>query len=335
MIWCQFDEPVSLEFKPAEGFMATGFIGQNYIFEDAFYGEGNEFKLTTRTLVWNSETEQYDDYMYTDHNYIYQPDDPETGRDAGFYAYWTDFPGNEPFITERRLDLGYCGDASLNPGINTVQLDYITLPEGTIDSYIIDFEVRMKAEKYDVYGNYPVFEYTGKAISSAAMKKQLVIRDSDGDVIPAAAYSFSMPDTKDIGFYDLKVEFDTETYPEYPESTLVSYRIGPKVPQIKSVKGGKKQITVKWNKLKASELKNIDGMYIEIATNKSLTSNYKAITLNKNQVKKGSKVIKNLKKNKKYYVMISTFKKVKDPEYGGNYYIFSPDSKVKNGKTKK
>lgn len=335
-VWCQYGEPVSLEFKPAEGFQAEGFIGNNIIFEDSFYGEGNMFTATVRYIGWNSETEKYDLEWDTVYDYKYSPVNPELGiEEEGFYAV-SELPNGKEYIDPKsRLDLGYCGEVSLSPGINTVELDYITTPTGTIDTFVVDFTVTMKAEKYDVYSNFPAFEYTGKAVSTSEFNKQLVIRDSEGKKIPSIAYTYRLPSTRDIGFHEMKVKFDTELYPEFPESITVNYRIGPKVPQIKSVQGGKNQLTVKWDKLKASQLKNIDGMYIEIATNKSFTSNYNAISLNDDQTMKGSKVIKKLKKNKKYYVKVSTFKKIKDTEYGGNYYVFSPDSKVKTGKTKK
>lgn len=334
-VWCQYAEPVSLEFQPAEGFVPTGVIGTNWVFEDAFYGEGNKFVETVKYIVWNEETEKYDAEMESQIEYIYCAADEEKGISEGFYVY-SELPGGEFYINyDHRLNLGYCGDCILYQGDNVVHLDYYSSPEGTVDSFIVDFEVTMRAEKYDVYTNSPNFEYTGKALNAADFAKKLKITDSEGKTVPSYAYTYRLPESKEIGYYEYTIKFDTELYPEFPESYEAIYSIGPKTPQITSIKGGKKQLTVKWSKFSAKQIKNVDGMYIEIATNKSFTKGYDIILLNDNQALKGSKVIKKLKKNKKYYVRLSTYKIVPSEDGDGDYYVFSPDSKIKAGKTKK
>lgn len=334
-VWCQYAEPVSLEFQPAEGFVPSGVIGTNWIFEDAFYGEGNKFVETVNHIVWNEDTEKYDKEESTQIEYVYCPEDAENDIREGFYAY-SELPDGKLYIDyDNRLNLGYCGDCILYEGDNVVQLDYYSAPEGTVDTFVVDFEVAMRAEKYAVYTNSPSMEYTGKPISAADFAKKLKVTDSEGKTVPSYAYTYRLPENKDIGYYSFKIKFDTELYPEFPEFYEAVYSIGPKTPQIKSIKGGKKQLTINWSKLTAKQIKNIDGMYIEIATNKSFTSGYDIIQLNDNQALKGSKVIKKLKKNKKYYVRLSTYKIVPSEDGEGDYYVFSPDSKIKAGKTKK
>lgn len=76
----------------------------------------------------------------------------------------------------------------------------------------------------------------------------------------------------------------------------------PKKPVIKSVKGKKHAMKVKWKKGK-----NAKGYLIQISKNKGWGDNYQEIKV---KGKKSSKTIKNLKKGR-YYVKICSYKKVK------------------------
>ena len=75
-------------------------------------------------------------------------------------------------------------------------------------------------------------------------------------------------------------------------------------------------------------------MYIEVATDKNFTQNYKIVKITKKKLKKtNTKLIKGLKGKKKYYVRLRTYKKIK--QRGIKYVIDSPDSKVKKARTRK
>ena len=54
-------------------------------------------------------------------------------------------------------------------------------------------------------------------------------------------------------------------------------------------------MTVKWKKPTASQLKNIDGYYIELSTDKNFSGNYKSVKVSKANIKKCKKTIKGLK----------------------------------------
>ena len=85
---------------------------------------------------------------------------------------------------------------------------------------------------------------------------------------------------------------------------------------------GTKQIKVTWKK----QNKQTTGYKIQYTTDKKFKKSVKASTITKN--KYTSKTIKKLKKNKKYYVRICTYKKV------GKTTYYSTWSKVKSVKVK-
>ena len=88
---------------------------------------------------------------------------------------------------------------------------------------------------------------------------------------------------------------------------------------LKSVKAGKKQITVKWGK------KSGDGYQIQYSTKKNFKSK-KTVTVKSS--KKVSTTIKKLKSKKTYYVRVRSYKKINGKTYYGSW------SKVKKVKVK-
>ena len=91
---------------------------------------------------------------------------------------------------------------------------------------------------------------------------------------------------------------------------------------IRSLKKGKKAITVKWKKQSAKiSRSHITGYQTQLATDKKFSKNRKTVTVK--GYKKTSKKVTKLKGGRKYYVRIRTYKRIK----GTNYY--SPWSKAK------
>ena len=95
---------------------------------------------------------------------------------------------------------------------------------------------------------------------------------------------------------------------------------------------GKKKLTVKWKKPSATQLKRIDGYYIELSTDKYFMGNYKRVRVSKSDVRKGKKLVKNLRKGKKYYVRLYAYKTV--TQDGEKFKMGSGYSKVKTIKVK-
>ena len=320
-VWCTRDKPVAVRFVPAKGFKAKGVIGYNYIDESYFYGKGNSFEVAVESKFDSGsgiETSTYQaSYDYT-----------RTKKDGdvieGFYDN-----GNVNF---ERFEFEAV-EVYLKKGKNKVTIPYYVYYLGESKPKKLELTVNVYAEQYDVYANWPVLDYTGKAIGKKAFAKQLVIRNSNDKVIPASEYTYKWKKHKKIGWYTVKVRFKKKG--KYKTDAItVDYAIGPKTPKIQSIAGGKKKLTVNWKKYTKAQLKNIDGLVIEIARDKNFTTGNKIVRINKKALKKsGKKVIRKLKGGKKYYVKMYTFKNVK--QNGGKFMIYSNDSKIRNARTKK
>lgn len=88
------------------------------------------------------------------------------------------------------------------------------------------------------------------------------------------------------------------------------------VVKISKPKAGKKKMTVRWKKVSKKKQKKIQGVEIQIATDKKFTNIVKTTTGSK---KKTSKVIKSLKTKKRYYVRIRAYKNAADGRHVSNW----------------
>ena len=320
--WNMIDKPKRITFVPAKGSRLEGVVGYNYIDESFFYGSGNAFEVERYSMMEDADGTQEISYTVT---YKYTSAKHGDGVIEGFFE--------DGDVNKERLMLPEDPvDVVLKKGSNSVTLPYFEYVPGQKNPIKLNYTVNITANKYYAYGNFPVFEYTGKAVSKKAFAKKLVIRDSSGKKIPASAYTYKWKKHKKMGWYTVRINFKNKS--KYVDSIVVDYAIGPKKPKVTSVRGGKKSLQLTWKKFTASQLKKIDGMYIEVATDKNFTQNYKIVKITKKKLKNtNTKLIKGLKGKKKYYVRLRTFKKIK--QRGIKYVIDSPDSKVKKARTRK
>lgn len=147
--------------------------------------------------------------------------------------------------------------------------------------------------------------YTGKDITQA-VKVTL-----DGKTLTASDYDVSYVNNKNVGTASLTITGKGD----YTDSVTVNFNINPKGTTITKITKGKK-FTVKWNKQKTQTT----GYQIQYSLKKSF-KNSKTVTVKNTKTVK--KQIKKIKKNKKHYVRIRTYKKV-----GGKIY-YSDWSKAK------
>lgn len=156
--------------------------------------------------------------------------------------------------------------------------------------------------------------YNGKV-----QKPAVVAKDKDGKTIEASAYTVKYASgCKNVGQYSVKVTFKNG----YKGTYTKTFKILPKGTKLKSVKAGKKRLTAKWSKQKTQTT----GYQIQYTTDKKFKKSVKITTLPQN--KYASKTVKKLKKNKRYYVRIRTYKKV------GKTIYPSAWSRAKNIKVK-
>ena len=150
----------------------------------------------------------------------------------------------------------------------------------------------------------------------------VIVKDSNGKKISKSKYSLCCPSgkSKNVGSYYLTVDFENNGSGDTAGEFI--YEIIPKGVKIKKIVANKKGFTVKWSK----NITQTTGYQIQYSTNSKFKSGNKTITIKNN--KTTSKKVKNLKKNKKYYVRIRTYKTVKGVKY------YSGWSKILKVKTK-
>lgn len=159
------------------------------------------------------------------------------------------------------------------------------------------------------------FVYTGQNIQPALND----IEDEAGDELDAEQYTVTYPaESKKVGTHTVKIEFKGK----YTGTYSLSYKIIPKKTTLKSVKAGSKSFKATWKKGASPAT----GYQIAYSLNKSFSKcKYKKVK----KLKTTSLTVKKLKKNKKYYVKVRTYKKV------GLKYYYSEWSNVKTVKPKK
>ena len=154
--------------------------------------------------------------------------------------------------------------------------------------------------------------YNGKT-----QKPKLTVVDGKKK-LTAYSYSVTWPKSVNPGEYTVTVKLQNG----YKGTKKAKYTIIPKGTTLGKLKGGKKQLTVKWE----SQPKQITGYEISYSTDKDF-KNEKLLTVK--GTKKTSAKIKKLKKKKAYYVRIRTYKMV------GKKKLVSSWSKAKKMKIKK
>ena len=319
---------VSIEFKPADNFIMHGLIGLNEIEESHFYGEGNRFDVTYETQEdgETTATETQGDGETTPYTveYVYVKTEDESGEAVeGFFE-----AGD---VKKEQLELGLGdNDFDLREGDHDLEVTYIDYVDWQDDPIRIPLRFTLRADKYDLYCSWKVYDYTGKAVTP----KFVVRRMTDDKVVPASEYTYTAPKKKAMGYYDVDIMFKDEFKDKYLHPVITAtYGIGPARPVIKTLKGGRKTITVNWKRFTAKQLKTIDGMHILAATDKHFYKNLKTYTIKGKALKNTKKVLKGLKAKKKYYVVMFTYKK-KVKQAGYTFSMQSDDSKIKSAKTK-
>lgn len=163
------------------------------------------------------------------------------------------------------------------------------------------------------------YTYTGKV-----QKPEVVVTDSKGKTIASSNYTVTYlnNNSRNVGRYTVSIIFKDN----YEGRKTLTYDIKPKGTKLSKLKKASKAFIAKWNKQKTKTT----GYQIQYSTNSKFKRGNKTITISKN--KTTSKKVKSLKKNKKYYVRIRTYKTVK--VNGKNVKIYSNWSKSKNVKIK-
>lgn len=144
------------------------------------------------------------------------------------------------------------------------------------------------------------YVYDGK-VKNPSMKAY----DSDGNLISSKYYTISKSSgRKNVGKYKYTIKFKNG----YTGEKTLYFTINPKPTKLTSLKKGSKKMKLKWKKVSSQA----SGYQIRYST-KSSMSGAKTVTVKK--YKTSSKTISRLKKKKKYYVQIRTYKTVGKEKY--------------------
>lgn len=318
--WVSLEKPIEVKFVPASGFTVEGAVGYNYLDEEDFYGEGNAFEVSYEEPV---DPEVYPDNpapMVITATYEYVKG--SGGVEEGFYD-----GGNPEY---ERFDMKEGVECYLKKGLNKgVELTYYAYVKGLDDPVALPFTVDIRADKYGLYGEGKISTYTGKAIKKPSFK----IYNTDDKVVSSKEYSYKTPKHKKMGWYNLKVTIKSKYRSKYTTKTVtVTYGIGPAAPKLTKVTAGKKKLTVRWKKMSRKQLKQIDGFYVVVSTDKHFLNNVKKVKVSKKTFNSGRTVVKGLKKGKKYYVKMYAYANIK--QKGVKFKMPSNDSKVLKKKTK-
>ena len=200
--------------------------------------------------------------------------------------------------------VSYANNTEIGTGTATVTGKGVFKGTGTAEFKIIMSETVKAVSEVDRY------VYDGKAKRPAVSVTEL------GTVITASYYTVSYQDNVNVGTGQVIVTVKA------PYNCIVkcSFTISPQPASLKKLAGKKKKIKVTWNR----QATQTDGYQIMYSTNKKFGT-YKIVTVN--GANKTSFTIKGLKKKKKYFIRIRTFRNV-----GGKIFV-SSWSKKKSVKT--
>lgn len=144
------------------------------------------------------------------------------------------------------------------------------------------------------------YSYDGK-VKNPAVK----VFDSNGTQLSSKDYTISKSSgRKNVGKYKYTIKFKNG----YTGEKTLYFTINPKPTKLTSLKKGLKKMKLKWKKISSQA----SGYQIRYST-KSSMSGAKTVTVKK--YKTSSKTISRLKKKKKYYVQIRTYKTVGKEKY--------------------
>ena len=161
------------------------------------------------------------------------------------------------------------------------------------------------------------YTYTGKAL-----KPKVTVKVAGKTLKANTDYTMSYKANKNVG----KATITVTGKGSYTGKVTKTFKIVPKKTGVSKLVKGKKSFTVKWKKQKAQAT----GYQIRFSTKKSMKS---AKVKTVKSAKTTSLKVSKLKGNKKYYVQMRTYKKVK---VGGKTTTYYSDwSKAKAVKTRK
>ncbi len=182
---------------------------------------------------------------------------------------------------------------------------------------VIDRETIYRIQKVELSAQQMV--YNGKS-----REPKVKVTDRKGKVIGKKQYQVIYQENENVGQGKVTIYFSGN----YSGSQKKYFTIQPKETSLSRLKAKKRGFTISWKR----QNKQTTGYEIQYSTSSKFAKKSTKTTMVKNN-KTTTKTISKRKANKKYYVRIRTYKKVK--VNGKTTNLYSKWSKVKSVKTKK
>lgn len=180
------------------------------------------------------------------------------------------------------------------------------------------FNIKAADQEVTVSLKKNAYTYTGKTI-----QPDVTVYAGTSRLDPSLYTVSYAAGRKKVGTYKVTVKLKKG----YSGSAAASFKIVPEGTSVSRVTGGKQSFTAVWKKqAKKMTSSRITGYQLQYATNKKFTTGKETVTI------KGYKTVKRkvtqLRRNKKYYVRIRTYKVIGEKKY------YSAWSKIKTVKTR-
>lgn len=147
--------------------------------------------------------------------------------------------------------------------------------------------------------------YTTCTYSGSYKKPAVKVTDKEGNVLTSGTdYTVSYANNKLVGKATVTVKFKGN----YEGKIIKTFKIYPKKTSISKLKRGKKSFKASWKKVSAQ----VTGYQVRYSTKSNMSRN-KTVTVK--SFKTTAKTVKKLKKGKKYYVQVRTYKTVNGVKY--------------------
>lgn len=194
-----------------------------------------------------------------------------------------------------------------------------TFTTGHFSTYAVmtkeDADAAVEAQKIE---NAEVSGIVAKTYTGKEITQDVVVTLGDKTLTAGTDYDVTYENNVKVGLASVKIAGKGK----YEGEITKTFKINPKSVALTSVKAQKKALKATWKK----SANKVTGYQVRYSTSKTFKSSKTASV--KYTKKVNSKVVKNLKSNKRYYVKVRTYTKTAD----GTYY--SVWSKAKSAKVK-
>ena len=192
-----------------------------------------------------------------------------------------------------------------------------TFTTGHFSTYAVmtkaDADAAVEAQKIE---NAEVSGIVAKTYTGKEITQDVVVTLGEKTLVAGTDYEVTYENNVKVGLASVKIAGKGK----YEGEIIKTFKINPKSVALTSVKAQKKALKATWKK----SVNKVTGYQVRYSTSKTFKSSKTASV--KYTKKVNSKVVKNLKSNKRYYVKVRTYTKTADGTY---YSVWSKAKSVK------